>query len=383
MTPYFQDSALTIYHGDALEVLRTLPDGSVNCCVTSPPYWGLRDYGILGQIGLEKTPGEYVSKMVEIFREVRRVLLEDGTLWLNLGDCYATGAGSYRNPGSDVEVIQHGGIQALTRDYARQQPNRMPIKGLKPKDMVGIPWRIAFALQADGWWLRRDIIWHKSNPMPESVKDRPTTAHEYIFLMSRAERYYYDYEAVKEPAQCGDIPRNIDCRYQVPGQPMHNGLRQAGIKMKMPAGWNTESGTHGTIHKGGRNTSSCYSFKRQVNEEGKPGEPNHHRLDRKDKEYVGARNLRSVWTVPTVPYKGAHFATFPPDLIVPCILAGCPRGGTVLDPFAGTGTTGMVAERFERKAILIDLNDKYLKLMKQRNGQRRLFMAGGLNGANP
>jgi site-specific DNA-methyltransferase (adenine-specific) len=201
----------------------------------------------------------------------------------------------------------------------------MPIEGFKPKDMVGIPWRVAFALQADGWYLRRDIIWHKPNPMPESVKDRPTTAHEYIFLMSKAERYYYDSEAVKEPYQYGrDHHRNMDIppESHVPGAPIHKGLRRIGLDKK------TE---------------------------------------------LGGRNLRSVWTVPTAPYKGAHFATFPPDLIVPCVLAGCPPSGTVLDPFAGTGTTGLVAERFERKAVLNDLNDKYLKLMKQRNGQRSLL----------
>lgn len=394
--PYFQDHALTIYHGHALEVLKTLPDGSVNCCVTSPPYWGLRDYGIPGQIGLEKTPEEYVSKMVEIFREVRRVLFEDGTLWLNLGDCYATGAGSYRNPGSDVEVIKHGGIQAFTRDYARQQPNRMPIEGLKPKDMVGIPWRIAFALQADGWWLRRDIIWHKPNPMPESVKDRPTTAHEYIFLMSRAEQYYYNHDEAKEPARIRSDRRPFGKRdsgehgqsERIYTPPSWNGSRfddgknaivhpNVG-KNRKPKGWDIEKGAHGSFHKNGRRKQDEAPKESRSAASSKMGrEPGW----RKNQPDVCFRNLRSVWTVPSQPYCGAHFATFPPDLVIPCILAGSPRGGTILDPFAGTGTTGMVAERFERKAVLIDLNDKYLKLMKQRNNQRSLFFNTVKSGA--
>ena len=282
-----------IFCGDVLDISRGLPDESVKCCVTSPPYWGLRDYGVAGQLGLESTPEEYVEKLVEIFREGRRVLRDDGTVWLNLGDSYA-GAG--QGGGGNRKGNEHGQHDAMVGTS----------RGLKPKDLVGIPWRVAFALQADGWYLRQDIIWHKPNPMPESVTDRCTKSHEYIFLLSKSARYYYDNEAIKEPAKWerwGDQTENKQ----------HSGTAS---------------------HLGGKSTSE---------------------LPIKD-----TKNKRSVWTVPTRPFSGAHFAVFPPQLIEPCILAGCPEGGVVLDPFFGSGTTGIVAHKFGRRFIGIDLNRGYL-----------------------
>ena len=307
---------LTILCGDVIDKLRELPDESVHCCVTSPPYWGLRDYATEGQLGLEKTPEEYVAKMVEVFREVRRVLRKDGTLWLNLGDSYA-GGGNNRGNNSPLFDKQASNFGATGQVGIRDVPD-----GLKPKDLVGIPWRVAFALQADGWWLRSDIIWAKPNPMPESVTDRPTKSHEYLFLLTKSANYFYDAEAIKEGAE-------------------------------------------------------------------------------------QSRNKRSVWTVATAPYPEAHFATYPPDLVKPCILAGtsakgcCAKCGsyrnetktigwqptcecwllnilpspnsdpvitpcTVLDPFAGSGTTGAVALELGRSAILIELNPKYVELIRRR-----------------
>jgi DNA modification methylase len=308
-----------ILHGDCLEKLRELPDASVHCCVTSPPYWGLRDYGKEGQLGLEKTPEEYVEKMVAIFREVRRVLRDDGTLWLNLGDSYASQGG----PEPAQTKWQVDGA-SNTQNAGRSRRTGI----LKPKDLVGIPWRVAFALQSDGWWLRQDIIWHKLNPMPESVRDRCTKAHEYIFLLSKSERYYYDQKAIEEPfadERCGNP--NGGGQYSVGSGRNDGGALRTGV-------WN------------------------------------------KDGEHSG-RNRRSVWTVTTKPYKGAHFATFPPKLIEPCILAGCPEGGTVLDPFAGSGTTGMVAVQNRRKYILIELNEEYIKLIEDRLGSVQVAMFAG------
>jgi DNA modification methylase len=259
-----------IINGCCLDVLKTLPDCSVNCCITSPPYYGLRDYGVDGQIGLEETPEEYVQKLVAVFREVRRVLKDDGTLWLNLGDTYAASR-SYQ-----VTDNKH-------KDVGNKIGHSVP-PGLKQKDLIGIPWMVAFALRADGWYLRQDIIWHKPNPMPESVKDRCTKAHEYVFLLSKKQRYYFDADAIAEDTVCGN--------------------------------------------------SGC-------------------------KLHTEKRNKRSVWTVNTAPCKEAHFATFPKKLIEPMILAGCPKGGVVLDPFIGSGTTGMVSVSLQRKYIGIELNKKY------------------------
>ena len=307
-------STIMIHTGDCLEVMRGMADQSVHCCVTSPPYWGLRDYKHDGQIGLEQTPDEYVAKMVEVFREVRRVLRDDGTLWLNLGDSYQSGRGM---PGGAKKYAE-GKHTVDAKQPARRfglRPTDVPIPGLKPKDLVGIPWRVAFALQADGWYLRQDIIWHKPNPMPESVKDRCTKAHEYIFLLSKSPRYHFDAKAIAEPA-VGNAPGNKN----------HKGrtaYENGDTKMRTKVGL-TEIGARET------------------------------------------RNKRSVWTVTTKPFKGAHFAVFPPDLIEPCILAGCPEGGTVLDPFTGSGTTGVVAVKHGRRFVGCELNPEYVAIAGRR-----------------
>jgi len=370
VSPYYDHAGITIYHGDCREILPLLPAESVNCVVTSPPYWGLRDYGIrpsvwggrpdcehqwgevitenatnhtdkrrwqhtrngrdeeqpkekrvawlrtpvpqgkycqlcgawAGCFGLEPTPDLYVEHAVEIFREVRRVLRADGTLWLDIGDCYATGAGlvgecpgggdrgerwkyGYKGYRSPPQCGKHEYISTAMGPIT--QPNRMPLPGLKPKDLVGMPWRVAFALQACGWYLRSDIIWAKPNPMPESVTDRPTKSHEYIFLLANSDRYYYNQAAIFEDAI---------------------------------AGWN-----------GSRNNP-----------------------------LQETRNKRSVWTVNTEPYPDAHYATFPQELIKPCILAGCPQGGVVLDPFLGSGTTALVAQNLHCRCIGIELNEEYI-----------------------
>lgn len=293
---------IEMIEGDALASLRTLPDQSVHCIVTSPPYFGLRDYGVDGQMGLEPTPAEFVAALVGVLREARRVLRDDGTLWLNLGDSYAANRSYQVN--STKGGPKHGPGQAAG-GKASVVPN-----GLKPKDLIGIPWRVAFALQADGWYLRQDIIWHKPNPMPESVTDRCTKAHEYIFLLSKSPTYYFDSAAMQEPAVKGAA-----------GSTFHSGKTAE--------------------HQMGRSSEA-------------------------PRTETGTRNKRSVWTVTTKPFKGAHFATFPPDLIAPCVLAGCPEGGTVLDPFFGAGTTGLVARKHRRNCIGIELNPAYYDLATQR-----------------
>ncbi len=326
------------YIGDSLTIIKSLPSESVNCCVTSPPYWGLRDYGVDGQLGLEKTPEEYVTKLVEVFREIKRVLRGDGTIWLNLGDSYA---GSGKGIGSN-----HG--KAVFTDENIQKTDWRQLD-MKPKDLVGIPWRVAFALQADGWYLRSDIIWHKLNPMPESVTDRPTKAHEYIFLLSKKERYYYDYEAILEPAgEWGERDRT-NCKYNQEGIPIKGGPHH-GLKGKPKSG--NKERKYGSV----------------VNS------PNDH-MGRSVPWEGEARNKRTVWTVATEPFPEAHFATYPTALIEPCILAGCPVGGTVLDPFGGSGTTTWVANKHGRNSIYIDLNPEYLQIALRRNGftKDRLF----------
>jgi DNA modification methylase len=419
---------LTILQGDALEKLRTLPDESVQCCVTSPPFWGLRDYGtakwdggdaecdhrgrsqtsgastlnewkngggqrykeetggmpfalecgkcgarrIDSQLGLEKTPEEYVAKLVAVFQEVRRILRNDGTLWLNLGDSYTA---KCSNPHGEIVGCREA------RDSSRTGGYHMPIPpGLKQKDLVGIPWMVAFALRADGWWLRSDIIWAKPNPMPESVTDRPTKAHEYIFLLTKSARYFYDAEAIKEKGIADHEPGNRSHKgatAYLAGDEKHR--TKLGLvaycekrrQQRKPAGWDTGEGAHGTIHRNGRALEVEYTPVISTD-----------------------RNKRSVWRVATSPYPDAHFATYPPDLIKPCVLAGCPQKvcsdcgavqsplpsegtcrqcgsknfepGTVLDCFAGSGTTGQVALELGRRAILIELNPKYVELIEER-----------------
>jgi len=381
------------YLGNTLDVLRTLPDESVHCCVTSPPYWGLRDYGVPGQIGLEPTPEEYVEKMVEVFREVRRVLRDDGTLWLNLGDSYNGSSGS---GGKTAKQVTNAG--SFHDAGVRMAP------GLKPKDLVGIPWRVAFALQADGWWLRSDIIWAKPAPMPEPVTDRPTRSHEYIFLLTKSQRYFYDHVAIQEESVTQDLrrPYGSEGAWQLDGRPQEQ--RHGGELRKF--GGNKYPGNVRRTYSGNAYTPT------------------------------GKRNKRDVWTVATQPFPGAHFAVMPEALVEPCILAGtspqacptcrapwervveriagaskeCPktqaaheaRGGTgkpsgtvgksgggridsisrtigwrptcscrgndgsgrciVLDPFGGSGTVSVVAQKLGRSSIYIDLNPTYRQM---------------------
>jgi DNA modification methylase len=349
-----------IIRGDALTELRKLPDESVHCCVTSPPYWGLRDYGtaqweggdascdhdtrgqkpgsksdsnvgsfrngisyicprcsahrIDSQLGLERTPEEYVARLVDVFREVKRVLKKDGTLWLNLGDAYNGGGRGGRKKGSSKQATNIGSLSSV--------PN-IHVLYLKPKDLIGLPWRVAFALQADGWYLRSDIIWAKPNPMPESVTDRPTKSHEYIFLMSKSARYWYDAEAIKENLAQPERYNHQLLNYDNPRKKKYG---------KAPNSINPK-----TLEK--------------------------HRL--KQLENPG-RNIRSVWTISTKPFKEAHFATFPPELPERCIKAGCPAGGRVLDPFFGAGTVGLVAKRMGREFIGIELNPTYCEMAEKR-----------------
>jgi DNA modification methylase len=317
--------------GDVREKLAELPDESVHCVVTSPPYFGLRDYGVPGQIGLEPTPDAYVAEMVAVFREVRRVLRKDGVLWLNLGDSYSSNAQTQSTPVASGGWFGAAGgagrLEKPSEQISVSRPNGWKT-GLKPKDLIGIPWRVAFALQADGWWLRQDIIWAKPNPMPESVTDRCTKAHEYVFLLSKSERYFYDAEAIREAA------------LQPVGEAQTTGQ---GKRLNADAG----AGKYQTdLQKSilGSNQGSPW------------------------------RNRRSVWTITTQPFPEAHFATFPPELPELCIKAGCPVGGTVLDPFGGAGTTGLVADRLGRNAILIELNPQYAGMAERRvTGDAPLF----------
>lgn len=299
--------------GDCIDMMRTLSDKSVHTCVTSPPYFGLRDYGVDGQIGLEETPGEFIARLVEVFREVRRVLRDDGTAWVNMGDSYASDSkwgGS--TGGKHVKALHGEGSIGRTRTRT----------GLPDKNLMGMPWRLAFALQDDGWILRQDIIWHKPNPMPESTRDRCTKAHEYIFLLSKSRRYRCDMEAIREQAVGGQSE-----------SAMQFGRDGASADHVIPG----------------------QSFAQ-------------HRQDRERATDASGetRNKRSVWAVPTQGFKGAHFATFPPDLIRPCILAGAPRGGIVLDPFGGAGTTAVVAMQEGRKSVLCELNPDYAAMAERR-----------------
>lgn len=332
---------LTILCGDALDRLKSLPDESIQCCVTSPPYWSLRDYQVDGQLGQEKSPQEYVARMVEVFREVKRVLKPDGTLWLNLGDSYANDSKWGGSSGGKHVKELHG-----NSGIGRQKTQT----GLKGKDLIGIPWLVAFALRADGWWLRCDIIWHKPNPMPESVTDRPTKAHEYIFLLTKSSSYYYDATAIREPASEALIKQ------------VEEGYNGSSTKSFNSNGAQDASATKSRIIDGARKRIDKYR-----------GHSRRHAgfndrwdsLTPKEQMALGS-NKRSVWSVATKPYPDSHFATFPPKLIEPCILAGSKYRDTILDPFAGSGTTGMVAMQLGRKATLIELNPDYIKLIEKR-----------------
>jgi DNA modification methylase len=476
MTPYYADDWLTVMLGDCRQVMAQMEPESVHTVVTSPPYWGLRDYGQDGQLGLEPTPEAYVESMVAVFREVRRVLRSDGTVWLNLGDSYA--AGPTASLGNSIGVGQASQEASLSR------PSKL-VAGLKPKDLVGIPWRVAFALQADGWVLRSEVIWSKPNPMPESVTDRPTKAHEQMFMFSKGKRIG------PEPTKYDDIPEgearwlaalfdgegSLVCRREA-----DNGDEYGAHAAQVSIGGTSRAlierlaavvGEGSVLERTGTNAPMHYwqtSGKRAMGllrriypflvvkqrqarclialEDRKLVRGGHKRLDRAEIEYrdriwravkelnhfgdpdlagipepvfgrwtsqpyyydadavreaagdervsLGkrpiserqvfmqeagmhgksdslrdysrtARNLRSVWTIATQPYPGAHFATFPQALVEPCIKAGSPEGGVVLDPFAGSGTTGLVAQRLSRRAVLIDLNGEYLEQVMDRN----------------
>ena len=343
---------LTIICGDALSELKKLPDKSIQCCVTSPPYYGLRDYKVNGQIGLESSPSEYVLKLVSIFHELNRVLRDDGTFWLNLGDTYAGSWGAMSYAKGSIAARRFGGDG---EKIGRPVSSRMS-EGMKQKDLIGIPWRVAFALQADGWYLRSDIIWAKRNCMPESVTDRPTRSHEYIFLLSKSARYYYDHEAIKEP-----------CIYDVDGTGTEARKARASVELK-----SHPTAERAGIRPGGYKNSVNFDGKNKGNEKQRGHSRRHDgfngRWDNMEREEqcTGMRNKRDVWTVSPANYPEAHFATFPKKLITPCVLAGCPVGGTVLDPFAGSGTTGEVCLENRRKAVLIELNPEYIKLIEKR-----------------
>lgn len=389
---------IRLLHGDCREVLRTLPDQSVQCCVTSPPYWGLRSYLPAGhadkhlEIGSEPTVEAWVQTMVEVFREVRRVLRDDGTLWLNLGDSYAGswGAQSREHAGKHASIVSALSANQVKASQIRESGTgslgRTP--GLKPKDLIGQPWRVAFALQDDGWWLRQEIIWAKKNPMPESIRDRFTKAHEHVFLLSKSERYYFDFDAVQEPVEGGAHAR----------RPAY----------KTPDGWDTRTGEggHGSFHAEGRENGSAPQG--VGHRQGPPGNPaptpkaalgtsgndgaysdgksermgrgagwrnkNNASFDEAMNVMPTTRNPRTVRWLASEPFKGAHFATYPPELIRPFVLAGCPPGGTVLDPFGGSGTTGLVADQEGRDAILIDLDARNIPMATDRiEGDGPLF----------
>jgi DNA modification methylase len=307
-----------IHNEDCRTGLQRYPDNFFHCCVTSPPYWGLRDYGVADQLGLERTPEEYVANMVQVFREVKRVLRDDGTLWLNIGDSYAHNGAAYGNAKSTLT-------------------------GLKPKDLVGIPWMVAFALRADGWYLRQDVIWAKKNCMPESVKDRPTRSHEYIFLLTKSEKYYYDSKAIQEPAvydidgtgTAARKERQKDTNKSIPSGKI------AGIR---PSKKDKQRG-HSRRHSGFNDRWDNMSTREQC---------------------TGMRNKRDVWHMPTAQFSEGHFATFPEELPHTCILAGCPDGGNVLDPFMGAGTTGMVARKLQRNYVGFELNTNYVAIAERR-----------------
>ncbi len=355
------------YVGDCRVLLKDMAASGVQAqmCVTSPPYWSLRDYGAgAGQIGLEPTLDDWVATMVDVFRLVREVLTDDGTLWLNLGDAYNSGTSA---PRKASKTADHGG---WTDDENRA--TRGNVTSLKPKDMMGQPWRAAFALQADGWYLRQDIIWHKPNPMPETLTDRCTKAHEYLFLLSKSPRYFYDFDAMQEPVSGTANARG-------------NGVNPKAVKM--PDGWDTGPGGHGSFHREGREKGETRVLGQKLG--GAPDEVRASASGRMGRgagwrnkqnesfsgavnELVEKRNRRSVWTIGTEPFEGAHFATFPAALVEPCVLAGSRKGDVVLDPFMGSGTTAQVAEALGRRWIGCELQPDYLPLQAKRLAQRAL-----------
>lgn len=345
--------SVKIYVGDALECLKKLPDNSVDCCITSPPYWGLRDYGVGGQLGLEKTPEEHIAALVKVFREVHRVLKPEGTLWVNYGDTYAPNV----NGRAAAEVVNDN------RTF-RDKPFSTVVGKLKPKDLVGLPWLLAFALRDKvGFYLRSDIIWHKPNCMPESVKDRPVKAHEYMFLFSKSPRYFYNYNAILEPVAANDNGNiqhpnalRFDRCVNEPVRPGHNDCQHRLSRGK---------GNNKSFRGGGAYVHN-QSFQNGLKDVGGQTVGNRENLS-------GMRNRRTVWTIASRGFAEAHFATYPPELVRPCLLAGCPAGGVVLDPFGGAGTTALEAERQQKNAILIELNPEYADMAR-----RRIVQDGGM-----
>ncbi|WP_431106661.1 DNA-methyltransferase [Variovorax paradoxus] len=383
------------HFGDVRAVLRRMiADGvQVHTIVTSPPYWGLRSYLPADhpdkpfELGSEPTLGEFLSTMVGVFDLCRQVLRDNGTMWVNMGDSYATPSGAQPADAGDVG--------------RREGQKRKPKRGhLKPKDLVGQPWRLAFALQDAGWWLRQDIVWHKPNPMPESAKDRCTKAHEYLFLLTKSERYYWDFDAMQEPVTGGAHARRSAEALGVKRPGFGHGYdSEAKPRYKTPDGWATHSGAHGGFHKDGREQGQYPSPKRnEAGNDSAYGDGKSERMGRgagwRERKLadvgsgtkmnasfdeavaglVSTRNRRSVWTIPSEPYSGAHFATFPRKLIEPCVLAGCPAGGTVLDIFFGSGTTGEVSQALGRNYIGIDLNRANEPLQAERLRQPSLFL---------
>lgn len=346
-----------ILQGDVFARLAELPDESVHCVVTSPPYWGLRSYGgLAGEIGREPTLDGHIDVLVRVFREVRRVLRPDGTCWINYGDRYVCSPGNGKGGGSTLAGPgHHSGRSSFS-------------SGLKPKDLMLLPARLALALQEDGWWVRSEIIWAKPNPMPESATDRPTSAHEKIYLLTKSARYFYDAKAVQTAQAVESLARQDRAMkgYAPPEQTAHNGL-MAPHKNKrhqaIPTGWDTDGGAHGTIHLNGRTPRSDKQRGHSRRHAGFNG-----RWDAmsKSEQQANGANIRNVWTIPVYGFPGPHFATFPPALVEPCIKAGCPERGTVLDPFGGSGTVGLVADRLGRDAILIELNESYVKMARAR-----------------
>ncbi len=412
---------------DCRRALADLAPESVQCVVTSPPYWGLRDYGVAGQIGLEASVDAHIAALVAVFRDVRRVLRKDGTLWLNYGDAYASSV----NGRSAADTKAAGDDDRTFRD---KPLDTVKASGLKAKDLLGLPWRLAFALQADGWWLRRDIIWHKPNPMPESTRDRPTTAHEYVFLLTKAPRYFYDGDAIRTELAPNSIARLAqDIDGQEGSDRAHAGEKSNGrmkavggprALYKMPDGWDTGAGGHRSIHRAGREKGAPPDRSVGVGHNARPRKaaPNMRNGFRGEHDgpsaYVGQKgtqsnsnrnalkmdghvdrrkdgfnqrwdesealgvvapgaNARSVWTIPTEGFKDAHFATFPTEMARRCILAGSRIGDTVLDPFGGAGTTGLVAAKALRNAILLELNPDYAAIAHRRMKSALIAVEGG------
>lgn len=377
-------------HGVCPQALEALADQSVHCCVTSPPYWGLRDYGFAEQIGLEATPEEWCTRLVEVFDQVRRVLRDDGTLWVNIGDAYVANRKGHSGFESSTltkqaDVAKRGALDVhFSRarrgtdcdpkrgTAAHGQPMRREVSDLKTKDLIGQPWMLAFALRAAGWYLRSCIIWHKPNPMPESTTDRPTTSHEYIFLLSKSARYHYDGDAIAEPVSASSLARVTQPEYE----------DQAG-SLRANAGGKTNGTMKAVLKKAGKNSrihvtrqaGGAAPQKRMppiggVKAVGQNGNATY---SGNQPEWSDTRNARSVWTIATEPSREEHFAAFPREIPRRAILAGCPAGGTVLDPFGGTGTTGVVAAMLGRNAILIEGSKKYIEI-----AQRRLHEKVGL-----